>query len=512
MTTRPTVPLLAGARAALRAALRRPSRACWALGAALFLTQVAAAEPLTYQEAMRRADVTPVVVAAERALELARKQLAVAASPLRAEVTAGYAYAWGERLPAAGASPVDLTGGNLDPISLVLTLPDLGVGPAADAEARARADVARAETELAATRRAQRTEVATAYARAVRARTALSLALDDADLAAAELGTLRARFGAGAATASDVARGELAVRRTTDAADAATRELDLALAGLTLALGGETVEPADDPPPPILIVRAATTGAPSSSATAESSAISAAELHAPSLATLRALVEGSRAPEASALTPRSDVLAAALAVADTDRTAAATLRENLPSGTLSATYQTGDDTTRWNVGAALDSRTFAPSVSAAFDPDDGVPGVLEGGRSESFTLALGVRIPLDTSLVASIEAGRLARERARAQLDLARARAELDLRRAANEVLGAVEAYALAEDAARLAAGDADVMLRRAEAGTAAELAARRSRLDAERARLDADRAIDGVRTAVLRFLDAAAADPAALE
>jgi len=164
------------------------------------------------------------------------------------------------------------------------------------------------------------------------------------------------------------------------------------------------------------------------------------------------------------------------------------------------------------LGATLDSRTLTPSVSASYDPDDGLPGLLEGGTSTAFSLGVSVRIPLDVRVSAAIEAARLARERASAQFDLTVARAQLDVRRLAHDVVNAWESRSAASRAATLSADEADLAMQRYEAGAVSELAARRSRLQAERAGLEAERAGDALHLAWLRYLDGLAADPAALE
>jgi outer membrane protein TolC len=498
----------------LRRTFGRTARSLAGVALATFLGAVAFAEPLSFTEAIARVDQAPTVVIAERAVALARRQLELVGSPLRAELGGGYARTWGERVAAEGAPPVDLADGNFDPVRLVLTLPHLGVGPSADAEARARADLARAEADLAAVRRGQRIELTAAYAGALRATRSADLARAEAALATLELEAAQARFEAGAVTATDVARVEAAVSRAESAVHAADREAALALARLELALGTPGVTPTEAPPTPEV------SGMPTSSASTATAGAAAqpaatlavADLTALDLTMLRAVADGVATPGVDAMSARPDVMAAALAVAESERSAAATLRDNLPSGSLNASFAHGNDRNALTLGAALDSRSLTPSVSASYDPDDGLPGLMEGGSNTAFSLGVSVRIPLDVSVGSAIDGARLARERAAAQLELAIARAELDLRRLAHDVVTAWESVEAAERAANLAADDAEMAQRRFAAGTLSELAARRSGLEAERARLDAERAGDAMHLAWLRYLDGLAAVPAALE
>lgn len=492
----------------------RTARALAGVALASILGAAAFAEPLSLAQAIARVDQAPTVVIAERAVALARSQLAVVGSPLRAELGGGYTRTWGERVAAEGAPPTDLADGNFDPIRLVLTLPHLGAGPSADAEARARSDLARAEAELAAVRRGQRIEVTAAYAGALRAARSADLARAEAALAALELEAARARFEAGAATVADVARVEAAVGRSENSVQAAEREAALALARLELALGTPGVTPTEAPPRPAIFTArtSSATSGPAEAAAEPAAPPSAGDMTAADLATLRALADGLATPGADAMLARPDVLAAALAVAESERTAAATLRDNLPSGSLNASFAHGNDRNALTLGAALDSRSLTPSVSASYDPDDGLPGLSEGGSNTAFSLGVSVRIPLDVTVSSAIDAARLARERAVAQFEVTIARAELDLRRLAHDVVTAHEAWAAADRAATLAADDADMAQRRFAAGTLSELAARRSELEAERARHDAERAGDAMHLAWLRYLDGLAAVPAAVE
>ena len=446
------------------AVVRAVAIALWLGGGAL--AQPAA--PLGYAEALRLAETGPTVQLAERALALAERQLAVTAAPLRGELSGGYRWTGGERDPGVG-DPIDLSDQGYDPIGLALSFPALGLGPTGDAIARARADVARAEAELAAARRAAGIETTNAFQTALRARQALALARSEADLAALELRAAELRAAAGAATPTEVARFATGEARARNAVTAATFEVDAADRSLALALGGPTGEPAGALPDPMALV--------------------------------------GDVPEAT-WTRRSDVLAARLQVAETDRTADATLRDQLPSVAFSVAGTRGDADRSLQLGASFDTRTLQPSVSLSYDPDSGVPGVGEDGTSRSWTVGLALRVPLDPTVGSALAAARIGRERARAQLELAQARAELDVDRRGFEFESASADAALARAAADQARADLAVAEARFASGSLSELAIARARLDADRAQLDADRASDGARLAALRLLDALAIDP----
>ncbi|MFN2321683.1 MAG: TolC family protein [Trueperaceae bacterium] len=452
----------------------RPTTAtpvAFAVAAALWLGGVALAQsttPLEYAEALRLADSGPTVQLALRALELAERQLAVTATPVRGELSAGYRWTSGERDPGVG-DPIDLNDQGYDPIGLSLSFPALGLGPAGDAIARARADVVRAQSERAAAQRAARIEATNAFQNALRARRALALARAEADLTALESRAAELRAAAGAATAAEVARFATTEARARNAVAATAFEVEAADRALALVLGGPAGEPVGALPDPAALV--------------------------------------AQAPEA-AWARRSDVLAARLQVAETDRTADATLRDQLPSVGFSVASTSGDADRSLQWGASFDTRTLQPSVSLSYDPDSGVPGVGVDGTSRSLTVGVALRVPLDPTVGSALAAARIGRERALAQLELAQARAELDVDRRAFEFESASADAELAHAAAEQARADLAVREARFASGSISELAIARARLDADRAELDAGRAGDGARLAALRLLDALAIDP----
>ncbi len=426
---------------------------------------------LAYDEALRLADDAPTVRLAERSLELARRQLAVTAAPVRGELTAGTQWTWGERDLGAGGLQ-DLDDVDVDPIALSLSFPAVGIGPSADAIARARADVARAEADLAAARRAARLDVTNGFQRALRGEAARALALDDLELARLEREAVRLRQGAGAASEPELDRAQLAEERAMQVLAATTAEVEAARRALEVALGVPIGTPEGPLPAPAVLAADAT----------------------------------------AAWERRPDVLAATLQVDETDRTASATLRDNLPSASVRFGAALDEDDRSLQFGAAIDTRSFQPSLEVAYDPDSGPPGLPTGATSQTYGVAVAVRIPLDPTVGQALAAARIGRERARAQRDLTLARAELDVegqRQGLADALADVDLALASADLARAAADLADV---RFASGSLSELDLRRAHLDAARAALDAERARDAARLAALRLLDALAADPAPQE
>jgi outer membrane protein TolC len=438
---------------------------------------MAAAQPdlatvhLTFAEAQRLATRAPTVRLAELALELAQRQLALTAVPIRGELQMGYRWTAGERDLGHGGT-IDLTDAGFDPVTLTLSLAAIGPGPAADAIARARAEVLRAEAELAASRRAARLDAVGGFQRALRARDALALARAEADVVGLELEAGRLRQAVGAASAADLERLLLALDRATATVAAAERERDAADRLLYVTLGTTTGPPVGPLPDP------------------------------------RAWLDGAHDVPGS----RADVLTAELQLAENARQADGALRDHLPSGALSFAAAIGSADRAVQFGAGLDSRTLQPAVTLSYDPDSGLPGLSGDARSRSFTVALGLRVPLNPAVGHAVAAARVGRERAVAQVDLTRVRAETDIALRRAEFAAAAANADLAQAGADLAAADLAVVEARFAGGHLAALTLRRATLEVERARLEADRAHDATRLAALRLLDAMAVEPADLE
>jgi outer membrane protein TolC len=298
------------------------------------------------------------------------------------------------------------------------------------------------------------------------------LAASDLALAALDRTAAELRREAGAASEPELARLALAAGRAAAAVAAAEHEVAAADRLLRLTLGAEVGPPTGPLPDPLAWLADAT---------------AAWEL-------------------------RVDVLNARLQVAETDRLASSTLRDNLPSGTLSVGGTFGGADRLLQVGAAVDTRALQPTINLSYDPDTGPPGLDAGHRSRTFTVAVGLRVPLNPAVGDAIAAARVGAELAAAQLELATERAEIDVEQRRVELETTVANAELAQAGAELALAELELARLRHAGGHLAEIALRRAEIEVDRARLDAARANDATRLAALRLLDALAVDPADLE
>ena len=427
---------------------------------------------LAFAEALRLAETAPSVRLAEYALVRAEEQAAATAAPLDLTLSGGYDRRSGTLDPGGDAAPETSSEGDVAPVSVTARFDPALLGPRADEVARARDGVEAARDELAAARRQARIDVTQAFQDALRAETELALARDEAALARDEAASVRDRREAGAASELDVADAELAVARSQQAVAAAERERDLALRSLRTVLGRDVPAPvAPLPKPPPL-----------------------------------------PDPPADAAGERPDVRAATRDVDEADRSANAAIRDALPVVTFDAGYQAGGSDDSVRLSAQVDSARLAPSLTAAYDPDDGLEGIPAGATSRSFEVGVRIEVPFSTGLPDALASVRASQEQARVRRGATEAQAALAVERALQMARDAAERADLAASAADLASERARIAVLRAEAGSGSAAAAARADLDARRAVLDAARARDQHRLAVFRLYDALALAPETLE
>ena len=429
-------------------------------------------ETLGYAELLTLVGDAPSVQVAELALERAARQASATAVPLDLALSGGYDRRSGSLVAAEGAPSEDLGGGDVAPLGLTVRIDPALRGAGADELARARASVAAARDELAATRRSARIDAVEAFQTALRAEASAELAEVEATLAALEADAMRQRLAAGAASELDVAQAELALARAQQGRDAARRQLRLAQRALETVLGRAVPPPSGPlPAPPALPER-----------------------------------------NDASLDLRPDVRAARRDVDEADRTAAASVRDVLPTLTLETGFTSGDADRSWSLAASIDSDRLAPRLNASFDPDDGVQGVGPGGSLSRFEIGVRAEIPFSPALSDALAAVRTGQDQARVRSASASDRARIAVDRAYANAQDAAERAELARRSAQLERENERIVRLRAEAGAASDAAVRRAELQTRRADLDADRAVDDLRLAVFRLLDALAVDPESLE
>ena len=129
-----------------------------------------------------------------------------------------------------------------------------------------------------------------------------------------------------------------------------------------------------------------------------------------------------------AIQNRSDVIKAKIAIQEAELTAESTKRQYLPSGSLDLTYASSNSDSRFSLSASYDTQSYQPNLGLSYDPS----AQTQVDSSSSFSLTLGAKIPIETSLFPALEAARLSIEQSQMQAqrveDLARLEIENALR------------------------------------------------------------------------------------
>jgi outer membrane protein TolC len=364
---------------------------------------------LTLDDALNLALAAPAVLLASQQLDAARNRLEIAASPLSLQLAGGYTRSWTTLQPAAGPEPAR-PAGDWSAFELRASLNVIPYGPRFDQLRQAEIAWQRTAGSLAAARADALAGSVREYLTALRADEEVQvqqLALAESEL---RLTGVTAQSAVGAANASQLLDAELA--RNQAAADlAAARQAHAqALASLSVRLG-VTVSGVTD------------SGLP---------------LFPPDGELLQAAPAG-RIPL------RDDVRNAQLSLLETSTSVAATLREQLPQGTLSFGYQAASDSSMLQLGASFDTRSFQPGLSLAVDPDSGGPGLQPGMTSSGGSIGIRIEIPLDPSLGSARELAALTLANAEAQLEQAILLAHSDIDNARTNLAAALSALELAD-------------------------------------------------------------------
>lgn len=132
---------------------------------------------------------------------------------------------------------------------------------------------------------------------------------------------------------------------------------------------------------------------------------------------------------AALLENRADVLSPRLGVESASLERAAALRNSLPSGSAGLSYGTDDV----QFGAGFSTKDFQPSLELSYDPN-GLPGELDEPAEPGLSASVGVSIPLDSGVRASLAVVETAVTNAELLLTQTSAHARLALQAAQNQL------------------------------------------------------------------------------
>ena len=451
--------------------------------------------PLGFEEALALALESPTVALAETNLDLARRQLEVVASPLSAQLSGGYTNTRGALESPIFPEAESLSTSGLDPLALTTTINVVPFGPRFDNAQRARWGVLRAESGLRDAQADALLDASGRYLSALRAAQTAALRGSEVEQAATILEATRERLEAGAASDFEVAQAEVALGQARSDLSEAERGEVQALSALSLTLGVSVAAVADE-----LGGGAAGDGGEPGGARGEAQPVEETGLSAdPLTGSLDSLLN------------RSDVQEARLNVLEQELTARATLRDNLPGGSLSLGYTRNVNTRALQAGVAYSTigpNGYQPALSFSYDPN--AQSLLDEAeaRASSVSVSLDVSVPLDLRLSAALRAARLNVEASRMQAERVLELAELEAAGARDNVAAARASLEVAGDLLEQSRAALEAAQSRFELGLISPLELSQAQIDAAEAALTYARAGDALLTARLELARALALDP----
>jgi outer membrane protein TolC len=398
---------------------------------------------LSYQQALELGKESPRLVLARQQLELSQRQLGVASSAVKAELSAGYTRSWGTLTAPEGASAINE--GKWDPFKLNVNFLVVPFGPSHDQVIRAGWDLERAEHALADEEATAVLEITQRFQSA--SETKLEWALEQRRLELAEqtLQEIQTRLAVGAATEADLNQANLTILQTQNTVQSLEGAFKQALAGLSQSLGVSVTDIGGDLPESNLNVTDPSTH----------------------------------------LAERTDLREAQFAVQEAELTNLSTLRERLPNAALTVSYDINPEKGQYSVGARYETSSFQPSAFINLDPDFQDPKAIAGQSSRSFSVGISIVVPLDVATGDALEAGRLsvAQRQLQAEQTLERALLEVQLKQLTAE--NAKSAVALSRTNVEQAKAALEVAQQRLEAGIIANLEVFQAELEVQRLTLE---------------------------
>jgi outer membrane protein len=419
---------------------------------------------LSFEQTLLLAAQSPEVQLALGQRQLAQRQRDAAASVITAELRTGYGHTW------SGTEAAGTGRGGLQPITLSATLNVLPFGPAAENLQRSEWQLQEATIDLRVAEAGAAVAAAEKYLTALRAHQETALRETQAALAELRLEAVRTRFEVGAANESQLLEAELDSSSAHAELANALRQQVVALASLSVALGVEVPAVAGEPPPAAL------------------PADVAAEVQFSEAAT---------------------VLVAEIRVLQAELGYQARARDFLPSAAVSFDVATSSGSQSLQFGASLDTRTFQPGISLAYDLNRAASsGHPSGDATRSASIGLTARIPLDASMPAALDAARLNVEQSRMRAALARDLAALEVSNRRRQWEAAVASEALSREVLEARRTSSSATRERVALGIATELDSSQAELTVQSAELALLRNQDAALIALMRLLQSLALDP----
>lgn len=307
-------------------------------------------------------------------VKTSQAQLNILASPVRAELSAGYSKTWGEF--STNNITKSLDSEDFKPISLSANFNVLPIGPAFEQAIKAQWGLEQAQNKLRDEKNNQIIELTKGFANALVAKEQVSLAELRLEHNQLKLDQAQVLLQSGSSTKFQLEQVKIQLQQSKNDLDTKKRNYQQALLSLSLNSGQKITDISGE---------------------------------------LSELIEYSQ--DIEQINNRTDIQATLISLERAKLEANATLRDNLPYGTFNFGYNHASDVDNLNLGMSYNTKSFQPSINASYDPDFKPQNAISGQSSDTYSLSLKIVVPLDAALPDALYLSNLAIEQAEKQIE-----------------------------------------------------------------------------------------------
>lgn len=333
------------------------------------------AQSYNFSDLLARLEQFPSIQMATMRLSSSQSQLNILRSPIKAELSAGYNKTWGEF--SANNISKSLDSEDFSPISLSANFNVIAFGPAFEQAIKAEWNLKQAQNNLRDEKNKQIIELTKNYANALVTKEQISLAEAKLSYSQLKLEQSQVLFDSGNSNQIRLEQITIQVQQSKDELENSQRNYQQALLNLSLISGLKI-----------------TSIAPEISTISEYSYNINEQIQ-----------------------QRTDIQAAKINLEKAKLDASATLRDNLPSGTINLAYNQSSDVDNLNIAMSYNTKSWQPSLNLSYDPDFKAQNAVSGQFSSSYSLGLKLNIPLDTALPDALYLSDLAIKQAQMQIE-----------------------------------------------------------------------------------------------
>ncbi len=167
---------------------------------------------------------------------------------------------------------------------------------------------------------------------------------------------------------------------------------------------------------------------------------------------------------------RTDVISARQKLLRAKLDAESRLRDNLPYGSVSSSYNHSTDSNQFNIAGSFSTKSFQPLLQTSYDPDFEPRAAVAGQISDSYNISLKMVIPLDAALPEALKLSETMIKEAETGYQQAQELAKLDILSKENSLMTAQSNLSLAYARLEQATNNLKINRARLEAGIISKL------------------------------------------